>query len=145
MADEAVKLVGFFAQEMGLFFQHIHAATAKYNETGELPSSLFSAKQVKSLDKHARAGEKRKDKIKRKPTAFNYYVKEKLDEFKQKGIKVDEENSNNTLFKMAVTEWTKLSDDEKKAYSAKYAAELLGGEEESDSSDDDNSPKKRKL
>ena len=36
------KLVGFFAQEMQLFFAHIQSAVVTYSETGNLPHSLFT-------------------------------------------------------------------------------------------------------
>ena len=35
------KLLGFFAQEMQLFFGHIHQAVVHYSKTGELPQTVF--------------------------------------------------------------------------------------------------------
>lgn len=153
--NDQIKFTGFIAQEMSLFFQHIHNATTNYNETGEIPKSLFHNKQIKTLDKYAKASRKKGDKPKRKPTAFNNFVKEKLEEFKASNKKgADGEDGNKALFSMAVAEWTKLSEEEKKEYSQKFAAaqggdEKKGEEEEEDDddssdSDDDTPPTKKK-
>jgi hypothetical protein len=156
---DQVKFTGFIAQEMSLFFQHIHTATANFNESGELPKSLFHNKQIKVLDKYAKALKKKGDKIKRKPTAYNHFVKEKLEQFKATNKKVPEgEDANKALFSMAVGEWKKLSAEEKKEYTDKYAAshgaeekvveeeedEEEGEEDGSSDSDEDTPPNKKK-
>ncbi|GAB4814541.1 hypothetical protein N2152v2_001587 [Parachlorella kessleri] len=129
------KLLSFFAQEMQLFFGHIHQAVVHYGKTGELPQTVFKAKAIKDAEKAASGEEKKKrkarDKPKRKPSAFNVFVKEKMEELKAAGVKPPPSDTNvkNALFGMAVAEWGKLSVDQKKDYSDKYvASQAAGGE-----------------
>lgn len=81
------KLISFFAQEMQLFFGHIQGAVVAYTATGQLPHSIFSAKSVKAVQaKGQRSAKGEKKKGRRKPTAFNLYVKEKMLEMKAAGV-----------------------------------------------------------
>ncbi|PSC68560.1 crabs claw [Micractinium conductrix] len=120
------QLIGFFAQEMQQFFAHIQSAVAHYSSTGEMPASLFGAQEG------GKAGGKRKLKDKkakqtRKPSAFNMFMKERMEQLKAAGIKGPETNAEgnkvkNPLFSMAASDWGKLTAAEKEAYKAKCAA-----------------------
>ncbi len=44
----------------------------------------------------------KRDKIVRKPTAFNYFVKEKIGQYKTDGITIPDDRNNNELFKVRV-------------------------------------------
>lgn len=49
--QDFTKLLGFFAQEMQLFFGHIQSSVKHFQETGELPHSLFTGRsRERSLD-----------------------------------------------------------------------------------------------
>lgn len=39
---DITKLLAFCSQEMHLFFAHIHASTQHFQQTGEVPHSIFS-------------------------------------------------------------------------------------------------------
>lgn len=121
------KLIGFFAQEMQLFFQHVQNAVATYSSTGELPHSLFSNKQVGKA-----IGEK-KVKKPRKPSAFNLFMKTKLAEYKRLDVGntpgAEPRDVSQARFKMAAAEWKALPDAEKaklQAAAAAAAPELAG-------------------
>lgn len=45
----------------------------------------------------------KRDKIVRKPTAFNHFVREKMAELKAQGMTIEEDKNNNELFKV----WTR--------------------------------------
>ncbi|KAL4437430.1 hypothetical protein ABPG75_004569 [Micractinium tetrahymenae] len=127
------QLIAFFAQEMQLFFQHIQGSVTKYTETGELPPSLFTKKALKSAAKAGGRGRGKKEggeKRKRKPSAFNLFVQERMAQMKAAGVQPPKELTEgetklrNPLFTMAAKEWGQMSDDEKKAYSDKVAPRL---------------------
>jgi hypothetical protein len=115
--DNATQLLGFFAQELQLFFQHMHEAVEKMSEEGgELPPSLFKARAIKSLGKRGKKGE---GGAKRKPSVFNLFVKEKLE--KLKATTAGAAAAHTTNFKDAVSAWSALTDEQKAQYAAKYA------------------------
>ncbi|KAI7837028.1 hypothetical protein COHA_009105 [Chlorella ohadii] len=142
---DPTTLISFFAEEMQQFFAHIQSAVRSYNASGELPQSLFKAKEGKGK---RGAGKEKKERGKRKPSAFNLFVRDKLEEFKAKafnlfvrdkleefkakGVKAPEpregeKQARNPLFSMAVAEWSKLSKEQKEAITKKYAAQLEEG------------------
>ena len=118
---EVGELQKFLAQESALFYSHVRSVAEKYNETGELPSSLFGKKAVQSLLKTKRKRVVTKDGEKRKPSAFNLFVKEKLTEV-NKDPKIAD-MAYKDRFKLAVAEWTALTDDQKKKFAAQCALE----------------------
>ncbi|KAL6773998.1 hypothetical protein ACKKBG_A23385 [Auxenochlorella protothecoides x Auxenochlorella symbiontica] len=124
----------FFAQELHLFFQHLHHAAETFNITKELPQSIFKAGNGKDSGddgKKKRRGKKDKDRPRRKPTAYNDFVKNAMEDLKLKGLANGKE-----LFALAVAEWSKLSDAQKakvtEDFKAKGSAEpgSSSGEEE---------------
>lgn len=42
----------------------------------------------------------KRDKIVRKPTAFNHFVKEKIGQYKADGVTIPDDRNNNELFKV---------------------------------------------
>lgn len=115
---EVGELQKFLAQESALFYSHVRAVAEKYNETGELPNSLFGKKAVQSLLKAGKRGGS-KGGEKRKPSVFNLFVKEKL-----AGVNKDPKATGTPFkdrFKLAVSEWSALTDDQKKEFAAKCA------------------------
>ena len=61
-----VQFIGFVASELESFCHHIGEAAKQFATSATLPSSIF---------KGGAAGKKKDKKVKRKPTAFNLYVK----------------------------------------------------------------------
>lgn len=124
---EGSSLAQYVAQETQLFYKHLKEAVEKFEENGELPHSLFGQKAIRELKKQ---GGRRKpgaaDAPKRKPSVFNLYIKEKLEELNAQasssGVPYKEK------FKQVVAEWSKLSDDQKKEYAVKYSGQLAGEE-----------------
>ena len=45
----------------------------------------------------------KRDKIVRKPTAFNHFVREKMADLKAQGMTIEEDKNNNELFKVWTT------------------------------------------
>lgn len=124
--NDGAALQQFVAQETQLFYSHIRTAISKFEENGELPHSLFGVKAVKALQKASK--QKASDKVKRKPTVFNLFVKEKLAEI---GNEVSAKDlPYKERFGQAAAKWSALSEEEKKQYAEKYAAELQAGGEE---------------
>ncbi|EIE24359.1 hypothetical protein COCSUDRAFT_53302 [Coccomyxa subellipsoidea C-169] len=118
------QLLQFVAAELQGAFSHIGRAMATYSETGALPPSMFGAPAATKTRKRRDKGHKRK------PSAFNNYVKEKMAEIRASDND-DEDHATaigTSIFSQAVDEWKKLSDEEKKIYAEKYKAEE--GEEE---------------
>ena len=114
---DAANLMAFCAYEFEAFFSHIGGAIKQYQTTGQLPESLFKG----SLPIHSATGD-RKPKAKRKPTAFNMFVKDKMEEFKATGVKLDDDKNGNLLFTLAVSEWKKLGEEAKKEYTRRFKA-----------------------
>ena len=121
--DDGASLMVFCAQEFEAFFSYIGGAVKHYQITGQLPESLFKGHP----QFQGGAGDK-KAKARRKPTAFNMFVKDKMEEFKAAGIKLDDDKNGNLLFTLAVSEWKKLDDAAKQEYTRKFkvaVAQLL--------------------
>jgi hypothetical protein len=142
-AEQAFSIAQFVAQETALFYEHLKTATAKFEEDETVPKSLFGQKVIRALHK---AGGKRGGGVngqKRKPTAFNMYIKEKLAEINAKDSYKDVPYKEK--FSMVVAKWGALSDEKKQQYITKYAAQLAAptpAAEKRDapsSSDDDDS------
>lgn len=87
-------LLQFVAFEIQVAFAHIGRAMAEYSETGVLPPSMFVEPRL------AIKRQKRKDKgQKRKPSAFNNFVKERMAEIRAKANgNEDEVVANGVLF-----------------------------------------------
>ena len=124
---EPFSLAQFVAQETQLFYQRLHEAVQKHEESGEVPPSLFGQKAIRALKK---AGGRRKgaagDAPKRKPSVFNLYIKEKLEEMNaQPALSTVPYKEK---FRQVVAQWSKLNDGEKNKYKDKYAAQLAGEE-----------------
>ena len=120
---EPFSLAQFVAQETQLFYQRLHEAVQKHEESGEVPPSLFGQKAIRALKK---AGGRRKgaagDAPKRKPSVFNLYIKEKLEEMNaQPALSTVPYKEK---FRQVVAQWSKLNDGEKNKYKDKYAAQL---------------------
>lgn len=155
MATEpSFSMAQFVAQETALFYEHLKTTRAKFEEDGTVPKSLFGQKAIRALLK---SGGKRgggANGQKRKPTAFNLFVKEKLAEINAKDSYKD--TPYNEKFKIAVAKWGALTEDKKKQYATKYAAQLAApapvaekrpspsSSDDSSSSDDDEERKKKK-
>ena len=114
---DAASLMAFCAHEFEAFFSHIGGAIKQYQTTGQLPESLFKG----SLPSHSLTGQQ-KPKAKRKPTAFNMFVKDKMEEFKATGVKLDDDKNGNLLFALAVSEWKKLDEEAKQEYTKRFKA-----------------------
>lgn len=114
---DAANLMAFCAHEFEAFFHHIGGAIKQYQTTGQLPESLFKG----SLPSHSTTGHQR-TKTQRKPTAFNQFVKDKLQEFKATGFKLDDDKNGNLLFSLAVSEWKKLDEEAKQEYTRRFKA-----------------------
>ena len=56
--QDAPQLLSFIAREMQLFFAHMQAAVVQYNDTGELPASLFRGRGGKAGVKRKPSGER---------------------------------------------------------------------------------------
>lgn len=112
----------FVAAEIQLFHTHLSAAIKKFEESGELPHSLFGVKAVKALQKGSKA---KGQTAKRKLTAFNIYVAEKLKKLKDKG----DTRTHAEKFKSVIEGWTKLTDEQKKHYHEKYSAQIAASGE----------------
>ena len=80
---------------------------------------MFGQKAIRALRKAGGARKGSADGTKRKPSAFNLFVKEKLEEMNREDV--DKEIPYKEKFKRAVAKWTVLSDEQKKQYAAKYA------------------------
>jgi len=121
-AEQAFSIAQFVAQETALFYDHLKTATTKFEEDETVPKSLFGQKKIRALQK---AGGKRgggANGQKRKPTAFNLFIKEKLEEINAKDSYKDVPYKEK--FSMVVAKWGALSDDKKQQYTTKYAAQL---------------------
>ena len=112
---DGAKLMAFCAHEFEAFFSHIGGAIKQYQTTGQLPESLFKGVALQDFA----AGDK-KTKAKRKPTAFNMFVKDKMEEFKVAGVKLDDDKNGNLLFTLAVSEWKKLDEEAKQEYTRRF-------------------------
>ncbi|KAK2080728.1 hypothetical protein QBZ16_000582 [Prototheca wickerhamii] len=117
-----VSFAIYFAQEMQLFFKHIQEAALKYSETKELPQSIFPGEPTSSVKKI------KKDKTKRKPSAYNLYVRDALEKLKSDPTKSD--SSHRSLFTEAVSLWSKLSDEQKLAWAAAHGMEHVDSGED---------------
>ena len=116
---DAANLMAFCAREFEAFFSHIGGAIKQYQTTGQLPESLYKGSQPS----HSTTGQQ-KPKAKRKPTAFNMFVKDKMEEFKATGVKLDDDKNGNLLFALAVSEWKKLDEEAKQEYIRRFKASI---------------------
>ncbi|KAK9909466.1 hypothetical protein WJX75_002647 [Coccomyxa subellipsoidea] len=125
MADEAgaatAQVMVYVANELQGVFSHISKALTEYQETGDLPDSVFEAEPAATAPTKRKRQKKDKDRVKRKPSAFNHYVKEQIAVLRARP-QTDEEHNNNSVFAEAVANWKKLPDGEKKAYTEKFKA-----------------------
>ena len=113
---DGADLLAFCAQEFQTFFSHMGDAVKLFKATGHLPDTVSRG----AVPSHAAANGDKKAKVKRKPTAFNMFVKEKMEEFKAAGVRLEDDKNGNLMFTLAVAEWKKLDEDQKQAYSRKF-------------------------
>ena len=117
--NQAAELMGFCASEFQQFFSHLGNSIHTYRSTGKVPGSAFKNSGSGHVSSAA-AAKSDKPKVKRKPTAFNMFVKEKMEQMKVAGVTLDNDKNNNGMFSLAVAEWKKLSDAAKTAYTDKF-------------------------
>ena len=48
------------------------------------------------------------------------FVKDKMEEFKVAGVKLDDDKNGNLLFTLAVSEWKKLDEEAKQEYTRRF-------------------------
>lgn len=113
--------MAFCAQEFQTFFGHLGGVIKQYKATGQLPDTIFKGAAPSQA---APTGGDKKAKIKRKPTAFNMFVKDKMEEFKAAGVKLDDDKNGNLLFTLAVSEWKKLDEEQKQEYTRNFKASI---------------------
>ena len=83
---EAQKLFLFMAGELQGACNHIFSSFEEFFRSGKEPESVFKGNGAASGGKKKRGrAKKNPDKPKRKPTAFNNFVKETISEFKAAG------------------------------------------------------------
>lgn len=117
---DGADLMAFCAQEFQTFFSHMGDAIKVFKATGHLPDTVFRG----AAPSHAAANGDKKAKVKRKPTAFNMFVKDKMEEFKAAGVRLEDDKNGNLMFTLAVAEWKKLDEDQKQAYTRNFKAGL---------------------
>jgi hypothetical protein len=154
-AEQTFSISQFVAQETALFYEHIKTANEQFEKEEIVPKSVFGQKAIRALHK---VGGKRGGGVngqKRKPTAFNLFIKEKLADMNAKDSYKDVPYKEK--FSMVVAKWGALSDDKKQQYATKYAAQLAAptpapekgavpssSDDSDDSSDEDRKKKKKK-
>ena len=93
---EAQKLFVFMAGELQGACNHIFSSFEEYFRSGKEPESAFKGNSAAGSAKKKRGrAKKNPDKPKRKPTAFNNFVKETISEFKAAGKLDDFKGDNN--------------------------------------------------
>jgi len=112
---QAADLMSFCASEFHQFFGHLGNSIHTFKTTGKVPPSVFKASSNATA-----AAKADKPKTKRRPTAFNMFVKQKMEELKQAGVILDGDKNNNGMFTLAVREWKKLSDEGRAEFTAKF-------------------------
>ena len=115
--NQAADLMSFCASEFQYFFSHLGNSIHTYKNTGKVPGSAFKAS---SHAHNAATAKADKPKTKRKPTAFNMFVKEKMEELKNAGVTLDGDKNNNGMFSLAVSSWKQLSDEAKADFTNKF-------------------------
>ncbi len=105
------EILQYLAQETRLFHEHLQAACKQYEETKKVPDSLFGVKKIRALQK--RSGRKATAGVPRKLTAFNIFIKRRIEEIKTSGPVGDKPGTE--VFKRVVEEWRGMSAEEKAA------------------------------
>ena len=86
--EATAALLRYFAGEMALFAARMQAAIVQFGENGTLPA--LDAPLPAVVTGHRRGRKKSsKDKEKRKPSAYNLFVKHKMEEYKAEGKPLD--------------------------------------------------------
>jgi len=106
------EILQYLAQETRLFHEHVQAACKQYEETKKVPDSLFGVKKIRALQKLS--GRKATAGVPRKLTAFNIFIKQRIEEMK--AIDPGHERSGTEVFKRVVEEWRRMSAEAKKAF-----------------------------
>ena len=114
---QATELMAFCASEFQTFFGHLGHSIHTFKTTGKVPPSIF---KTSSNSASAAASKSEKPKTKRRPTAFNMFVKQKMEELKKSGVQLDNDKNNNGMFTLAVSQWKSMSDSAKAEYTAKF-------------------------
>ncbi len=84
----------YVANELQGVFAHIGKALTEYSATGELPDSVFDVEPAAAAPTKRKRQKKDKERVKRKPSAFNHYVKEQIAVLRARP-QTDEEHNNN--------------------------------------------------
>ena len=77
----AVQAMAFAAREIQGFAGHMVVALTQFADTGEFPESLFGAVEPATagpVKRKRKTKGPKKERAKRKPSAFNQYVKEQI-------------------------------------------------------------------
>lgn len=120
--NQAADLMSFCASEFQQFFSHLGNSIYTYKNTGKVPSSAF---KTSGHAHNAVTAKSDKPKAKRKPTAFNMFVKEKMEELKSAGVTLDGDKNNNGMFTLAVSSWKNLSEQAKADYTSKFKVNTI--------------------
>ena len=114
------QLLQFLAQETRLFNMHLKQACEMYEAENKLPSSLFGVKAIRAVQKAS--GKKATAGERRKPTAFNLFIKLKMAEIKKEQVGANPKYTE--LFKRVVDIWGGMTPEEKKKFAADHQEEL---------------------
>lgn len=90
----AVAMLGWIFRELETGFAHVADVCDAHLQGRPLPPSLFGRTNP-SKPKPARAKPDRANKPKRKPTAYNIFVKRKIEELKAQGFRPDADATGN--------------------------------------------------
>ena len=120
---DVADIMLFCAKEFQAFFGLMKHALNQYKADGQLPDTIL--KQGATSHTAAHNPGDTKNKGKRRPTAFNMFVKEKMEEFKAAGVKLEDDRNGNQLFALAVDHWKKLDEMQKQQYIKKHQVSCL--------------------
>ena len=92
-ADPMLELLALGARELQGCFGRISKAIADYADTRELPASQAvpapTAKPAKGKPAKKSTDNPDEEKPKRKPTAYNFYMKRKMRDLKAQGVETE--------------------------------------------------------
>lgn len=101
-ANATAELLLYVAHELQGVFHHIGKALTQYSQAGGLPPSLFNDADLDAAPTLKRKKDK-KDRPKRKPSAFNNFVKEKIAELRSEGATQGTTQGNNGKPRMSTS------------------------------------------
>ncbi len=110
-----LELQQYIVAQTAGFYAFLHHAVTDYTESGKLPGPVFSAAGKVSGTRGSKATKEPREK--RRMTAFNYFVQQKMHEYKESGKNPEPGSS---LFTDASKEWTNLGAEEKEHFVAEF-------------------------